>query len=506
MTTVDKSTKVYSTFDPRIIPNCTLWLDANDSSTITKSNGTNISSWRDKSSGGFNATNGANTGPTTTTSGNLTYLSFNGSTNFLQTTLTIPGNAHSILIVYKPNANNASSNSLLRAQSAKYIVFPYYTTALKNAYISNFETSPGTTIDAANSPLDPAASTSVHNVVSITIASGSQSIFNNGTSKATATAALDSGLSAAFYVGSFNGVSQFYSGQLAEVIMYTRAITSTERQYLEGYLAWKWGLQGNLDAGHPYISRNPNFSTFRPTDISNCGLWLDAADASSIVGTSNVTQWRDKSGNSRHFTASTGPSYSSNTITFAGINNTFLQNTAWNNFSRQTHTLIAVHKPDANTPFTGNTRLFSIQQTSGTPYVVFPYLNNTTPNGYINDGNASTNPATSGKTLLDNSSTSSYNITTASISGSAQVIYNNGTVQDSQAYSISAGTITTGVKIGGQFSENYKGSVKEIIIYTSALSLIDVNRIEGYLAWKWGIQSSLPSNHPFKNFFPLKVN
>ena len=27
-------------------------------------------------------------------------------------------------------------------------------------------------------------------------------------------------------------------------------------------------------------------------------------------------------------------------------------------------------------------------------------------------------------------------------------------------------------------------------------------RIEGYLAWKWGVQSGLPSDHPFKNFAP----
>jgi hypothetical protein len=504
MTTVDKSTKLYSTFDPRSISDCTLWLDANDSSTITRS-GSNITNWRDKSSGGFNATNGSGSGPTTVTSNNLTYLSFNGTTNFLQTTLTIPGNTHSILIVYRPNANNASSNSLLRAQAGKYIVFPYYTGGLKNSYISNFETSPGTTIDAANSPLDPSASTSVHNVVAITIASGSQAIFNNGTSRATATAALDSGLSQAFYIGAFNGVSQFYAGQLAEVIIYTRSITATERQYLEGYLAWKWGLQGNLAVSHPYISRNPNLSPFRPTDITNCALWLDGADASTVTGTTNVTQWNDKSGNSRNFTATTGPSYSSNTMTFNGSTQR-LGNTAWNNFSRINHTLIAVHRPDTNSAFVGNTRLFSIQQTAGNPYVVFPYLNNTTPNGYINDGNASTNPAASGKTLLDNSSTSAFNITTASIGSSSQVIYRNGTVQDSQTYTLSAGTITTGVNIGNQYSEWYKGSVREILIYTSALSVIDVNRIEGYLAWKWGLQGNLPSTHPFKNFYPLKIN
>jgi hypothetical protein len=32
---------------------------------------------------------------------------------------------------------------------------------------------------------------------------------------------------------------------------------TTERQLVEGYLAWRWGLEGNLPAGHPYKSAAP---------------------------------------------------------------------------------------------------------------------------------------------------------------------------------------------------------------------------------------------------------
>jgi len=42
-----------------------------------------------------------------------------------------------------------------------------------------------------------------------------------------------------------------------EFIYSTSAMNTTQRQELEGYLAWKWGLQGNLPAGHPYISYSP---------------------------------------------------------------------------------------------------------------------------------------------------------------------------------------------------------------------------------------------------------
>lgn len=46
---------------------------------------------------------------------------------------------------------------------------------------------------------------------------------------------------------------------------------------------------------------------FSPQTISGLALWLDASDASSITldGSSNVSQWNDKSGNGRHVTQST---------------------------------------------------------------------------------------------------------------------------------------------------------------------------------------------------------
>jgi hypothetical protein len=48
-----------------------------------------------------------------------------------------------------------------------------------------------------------------------------------------------------------------WCGDLAEVITFTTALTTTQRQQVEGYLAWKWGLQSTLPAGHPYKSAAP---------------------------------------------------------------------------------------------------------------------------------------------------------------------------------------------------------------------------------------------------------
>src|SRR5947207_2307813 len=43
-----------------------------------------------------------------------------------------------------------------------------------------------------------------------------------------------------------------------------------------------------------------------PTSLPNLAGWWDAADTGSITGTTNASQWNDKSGNTRHFTQSNG--------------------------------------------------------------------------------------------------------------------------------------------------------------------------------------------------------
>jgi hypothetical protein len=42
----------------------------------------------------------------------------------------------------------------------------------------------------------------------------------------------------------------------------------------------------------------------------------------------------------------------------------------------------------------------------------------------------------------------------------------------------------------------------ECIVYNVVLSTNQRQQVEGYLAWKWGLQGSLPANHPFKRWPP----
>jgi hypothetical protein len=42
------------------------------------------------------------------------------------------------------------------------------------------------------------------------------------------------------------------------------------------------------------------------------------------------------------------------------------------------------------------------------------------------------------------------------------------------------------------------GFISEMLVTNGVLSTTDRQRIEGYLAWKWGLQANLANNHPFK--------
>jgi hypothetical protein len=54
------------------------------------------------------------------------------------------------------------------------------------------------------------------------------------------------------------GVSgQFFRGDIAEIVIADEVWATADRQRLEGYMAWKWGLVANLPVLHPWKSTPP---------------------------------------------------------------------------------------------------------------------------------------------------------------------------------------------------------------------------------------------------------
>ena len=54
----------------------------------------------------------------------------------------------------------------------------------------------------------------------------------------------------------------------------------------------------------------------------------------------------------------------------------------------------------------------------------------------------------------------------------------------------------------GLSNRSWDGFMGEIICGSGTLTMELRQKIEGYLAWKWGLVSSLPSDHPYKNSRP----
>ena len=49
-----------------------------------------------------------------------------------------------------------------------------------------------------------------------------------------------------------DGTTSYDNCAMGEVVILNRVVSDADRQKLEGHLAWKWGLQANLPAGHPH--------------------------------------------------------------------------------------------------------------------------------------------------------------------------------------------------------------------------------------------------------------
>jgi len=98
------------------------------------------------------------------------------------------------------------------------------------------------------------------------------------------------------------------------------------------------------------------------------------------------------------------------------------------------------------------------------------------------------------------------NILEITTDGATTSVYANGTLLQSASQSKSWGGLVTSFGFGEYFTVSGGGPpdtyISEFLIYGSVLTATQRQTIEGYLAWKWGLQSTLPAGHPFKTAAP----
>jgi hypothetical protein len=250
---------------------------------------------------------------------------------------------------------------------------------------------------------------------------------------------------------------------------------------------------------------NPyRFGGWTPANISTA-LWLDAADASTITTVSgNVSEWRDKSGNGRHFSqATTGdrPVYATNALNSKNVIN-----------FASTDSLIRV----AAIPFNdlGNNSLYIVGNLTGrsdqynvalvitraanrSRAILFNY-------GGANIGKWGTYISADAPSPLGNVGVS-YKISEmiADQATNTYLFYQDGTSQGSNGV-VNANSIFSATSYIGNDPNNawLQGNIAEIIFCDEKNSDATRQQIEGYLAHKWGLTANLPSNHPYKSVAP----
>jgi hypothetical protein len=293
-----------------------------------------------------------------------------------------------------------------------------------------------------------------------------------------------------------------YTYDLGELIVCDGTVSIPDAQEVEGYLAWKWGVRNSLPTTHPYRNMLPSTPLFVPTSISNCALWFDAADTTTITGTTQVTVWTNKGtlgGNATNRTGSCTSGSSVNGLNYIRCpSGTDLQFTAALNTQARSWFFVA-RQVDA---LASGTFAGLVNQTvgGGQDAVVIAYVDATTNNIYEGPTGVAVRVAANVPAA-----------TTASVFMSAIVngttaqnrLTLNGTAQTLTANSAAASYRTaSSLYILGTGGYNKGVDLMEVIFYYGALTDAQRRTVEGYLAWKWGLTALLPSSHTHAKFRP----
>lgn len=70
--------------------------------------------------------------------------------------------------------------------------------------------------------------------------------------------------SSVLVIAAFPGGTDTLVGYIAELVIFDTILSDADRQKMDGYLAHKWGLAGNLPSDHPYKSAPPRTGSIIP--------------------------------------------------------------------------------------------------------------------------------------------------------------------------------------------------------------------------------------------------
>jgi len=245
-----------------------------------------------------------------------------------------------------------------------------------------------------------------------------------------------------------------------------------------------------------------DYSAWTPASVSPLA-WYDASDAASIVNNGSlVSQWNDKSGNAHHMlqgTSGNQPTTGSrqinglNAIDFDGSNDQMQQAVNAFGSSISNVSLFMVMQSDVMDLVSDS----SILDLDGNSQMAFYDLssycfevnNQRNFDGWCEWGDSS---GDTGKvvqnTILYGGPQDLFQAWQNGILKRAHGSYDANPIQATSA----------GMRLAAGQGSVYDGLFAEVVVFDGVLDDATRQKIEGYLAHKWGTVTSLPTNHPYR--------
>ena len=311
-------------------------------------------------------------------------------------------------------------------------------------------------------------------------------------------------------------VADYFRGDMAEIIVLNRALSSVEIAAVQAYLSKKWGLTGTVDSdGDGVVDANdPDADGDGVADalpvVPGLKLHLDAAN---IDGAGNSTlsdgdvigEWKDLSGNGNDASQSSpgySPSYDAGGVNPAvrfGFNN-FLATTlpgGMTDLNGDETTVIALLKQEvvaanpyggsvffSTRPFGNELRGFTVAINDKQEFIAF---SREPGGGYL--------------TSLDTVDLNNYHILTFRTRENSHEIFKGGSVVASDTNPSSWGLSNNGNIVLGKERHaalvdgyNFVGEIAEVLVFDQFIGNGDLFKINSYLAEKWGLAATIDSD------------
>ena len=275
---------VQSTFNPTSITGLILWMDANDpNNTGTKpANNSTISTWYDKSGGARNAT--ANTPITYNTTGlnSKPALAFTG-TQWLTGSISNTNNKMTIFGVCSMNSSSAGSARIIGFSNGAGV--DDYNNVGFMGFLRQSNTGIGPYRNGAFTVQNPPSYSTPYLFECWFDGTNEYATVQIGNTTSITSAASSGNFAITYYTICNNPRTAdggTLNGFMSEILIYNTSLSTTDRQKIEGYLSWKWGIQGNLPSTHPYYSVSPTAPT-------NSTIYTTSASSSTISTTTPLS-------------------------------------------------------------------------------------------------------------------------------------------------------------------------------------------------------------------------